>query len=472
MLHLYQFIRKTLQSDSGKIQIILIVASMLFYLIIALFINKGYIGPDGRSYQRMAVNLAEGNGYSNSIQPPFERQFFREPGYPYFFSLACIVNKTLGRKNVHLEYKTDRPGFYVGEHREINILRIMQALLAVLTVLLFYRVLLVFLRPEIASLISLLFIFYLPFAIYITFPQREILVTALSMGLCLLFLKSATSTRTAVYDIVFGVLAALLVLTLQVYIYILPFFLVCHYYITRNYKKTLRSALLAALAFVISVSPWAYRGYLEANNIKVVKTFGVSYTYEFKRYHDVNARAYFENLNGKGDYYISKIIDGYSEPGKTMFEKSFSGYYANYADSLQRVLKEQRSGGLAERLVMMTKTQTDKIRKALVWPIWKTDYRKNISTLLEEGKGVSMYTSLAAGVLVAFLSLFGMVLNIRKTWQYIPVFLFHLVAIPILASEARRVLPFIPFYFMFFILAVVFSIRPKDGRECLKQTCD
>lgn len=458
-------LNKIISFFKAKPALVIVITSIIIYLSLALFVNRNFIGSDGRSYQRMAVNIAEGNGYSANPEPPFERQFFREPGYPFFFSLACTLNKMAGNRNLSLTYKDSSPGYYEDPHNEILILRILQAILASLSIYLFYKTLLFFLRPSYAGLIAFLFVFYLPFSIFITFPQREILVTTILTGMGYLFLKSATARKSFCIDIAFGLLSAALVLTLQAYIFILPVFLISHVVITKNLRKTILSLAIIGFVFILGVAPWAYRGYLEAgHNLKALKTFGNSYTYEFKKFHDTNAKAYKLNLDGKGELFIQKIIAGYGEPGKVMFEKSFNGYYVNYADSLNKRIS---SGALTSRSDWI-KFKSKEIllvnfRKAFLWPIVKPDYRKSISTNLNDVANKVMVLSLAIGFIIALLALLGILKFFGRTWFYLPVFVFHLLMIPFMADEGRRVLPFLPFFFMFFLLgAGSFSIIIKS----------
>jgi hypothetical protein len=450
----------------------LLVVALFVYLVLALTINQRYIGSDGRSYQRMAVNIAEGNGYSNSIEPPFERQFFREPGFPFFFSIACFINKQAGNENIPLSYKDPSPGYYESPHTEILILRILQAFLASLSVWLFYKTLLFFLKPRLAVLISFLFIFYLPFTIFVTFPQREILVTTLLTGMGYLYLKSATLNKPLWFDIIFGLLAAYLVLTLQAYIFILPIFLLSHIFITKNIKKSLKSLTIICSVFILGVAPWSYRGYKEANDIRAIKSFGISYTYEFRKFHEANARAYYADFEGNKKIYKQQIYNAYSEPGKLMFEKSFNGYYLSYADSLNNAINLKAAETKMDWFKYnIRNVLTINFRKAMVWPLWKTDYRKNISSILEENGSKVMIISMAIGIIISLLSISGMILFIRKTWLFMPVFVFHFLMIPFIADEGRRVLPFLPFYFMFFLLSIhyiVHKIKSRQNRETIK----
>ncbi|MFZ5940821.1 MAG: hypothetical protein ACOYXB_09620 [Bacteroidota bacterium] len=447
---------------------LLFFSSLAVYLLIALLVNRQFIGSDGRSYQRMAVNMAEGNGFSNSLEAPYEKMFFREPGYPFFFSLACRINKLAGNTNLPLPYADPTPGYYGSGHSEILILRLLQAVLAALTVLFFYRILLLLMKPRPAFLIPLAFILYFPFAVYVTFPQREILETTLMTLMSWLFLKSALEKKSLLYDLLFALLAAALILTLQAYVYILPFFLLSHFLLSGSIRKTLISTLTIATVFILGILPWGLRAYNTAHDLRVFKSFGTSYTYEYRKFHEANARAYRLNLDGEGEKYKERIVASYQEPGKTMFEKSFDGSYIASADSLNNITAQLATGSLTERISSFTRLQLkNNVRKALIWPLWKSDYRKNLSTLGQEGKA-SLMAALLPAILVALLFLSGLLLYGLRTWFLFPVFTFHLVMIPVMADEARRMLPWLPWYFMYSLIALYLIIKTfsrKPGRE-------
>jgi len=441
-----------------KVAILVTLTALVFYLFLAVFINRNYIGSDGRSNQRIAVNIAEGNGFSITIDPPYEPHFFSQPGFPYLFSIACRINRVLGNENIHLPYEVLEFGYHDSSHTEIIILRIIQALLAAFSVLLFYKIMLTFLNSKVALIIAVLFIFYLPFSIFVTIPQREMLLTFLLMTMACLFILSARSQKSLLYDILFGITTAFLVLTLQAYVFILPVFLLSHWMITKSFAKTVKSASVIAIVFLIGVAPWTYRAYKEAKDWRVVKTFGISYTYEFKKFHDTNYEAFFMNLDNNAEEFSHRVVSEYHGSGKMMFEKSFNGYYTNYADSLMKVIRERRNETVTD---MLKRTVTDLIsinyRKALIWPLWKPDYRKNISELLSGEYRMQMILSMSAGILIFLISITGMIMYIPKLWYFLPVFIFHFLMIPLMAYEGRRVLPYLPFFFMFFMLAI-FSI--------------
>jgi hypothetical protein len=433
---------------------ILFIAALLVYLSVALLINRHYITPDGRSYQRLAVNISENNVFSVSIEPPYERQFFREPGYPFVFSIACFLNRIAGNENKHFPYFDASPGYYDPGHTEIFILKLIHVIFAAFTVLFFFKIMTFFLPVPAALKIAILFLFYLPFSVYITFPQRELFLTFILMLMGYLAIRSAMGKNPVITDVLTGVLAAVLVLTLQVYLYILPFFLLSHILIARKLKKTIRSTLIIAVVFAAGVIPWALRGINEAGNIRAVKSFGTSYTYEFRKFHNVNALAYKLDLNNEGGRFIDIIVNEYGKPGKIMFERSFNGYYTNYSDSLAKVISLE-SKNMAS--VFFRENILKNGRKAMILPLWKPDYRKNISTLLS-GKGrLPMIISITAGIIIAVIAVAGMILSLKRCWKFLPVFTFHLIMIPFIADEARRVLPFIPFYFMFFVLGIMAS---------------
>lgn len=426
----------------------IIIVSLVFNLFIALAVNRDFITSDGGAYHQLAVNLALCNGYSRDTDQPFEPQFFREPGYPFFFSLACRISKLLGNEVGHM---FDREkGFYNPAHKEFVVLRVLQALLVTITTVLFYYVLLFFLKPKVAFFIAFSFVFYYPFSIFITYPLREILISSLLMGMSYLTLRSAKSNRPLMHDIAFAILAVMLVLTLQAYVYILPFFGLSSLAVSKSFSKTIRSWTVIGLIFIVGVAPWTYRGYKEANDIRVAKTFGVAYTYELKKFLDANYKAHKLGLDDLGHPFRQRMSNEYWKPGHVVFKRSFNGYYKQYADSLQRVINSEYLINPKQRLWFTIKDITaNNFRKSLVWPLWKTDHRSNMQNLILIDRQPSMIVSFVLGVVFFLGFAIGFLLYFKHTWVFIPVFLFHFLLIPFMADEGRRVLPYLPFYYMF-----------------------
>jgi 4-amino-4-deoxy-L-arabinose transferase-like glycosyltransferase len=59
--------------------------------IFVCFFPSPTSSPDAAQYDRIAYNLASGNGYSLSEQAPFVRTMFREPAYPVFLAIIYRI---------------------------------------------------------------------------------------------------------------------------------------------------------------------------------------------------------------------------------------------------------------------------------------------------------------------------------------------------------------------------------------------
>lgn len=427
----------------------LLIFSLIISLTIALSVNKNYISPDGISYQNIAVNIVNGNGYSRNVDYPFAKQYFREPGYPYLFAGACLISKLLGNE---CEYVLTEPDMYYYDnlHIEITILRLIQAVIVVFTILLFYRTIMLLIKDKKQSLIiSFLFSIYLPYLIFITFPLREIFVSFLLMWMSYLVLiipnDKADWKNIVIFSLVFGVL----VLTLQAYVYVLPFFLLTIVFLSRGWVRAIKISGLIILLFLLFVSGWTYRGYKEAKNLKVIKTFGIAYTYELKHFLDANYIAYKVGLDNP-EYFRKKMSDEYWQDGKVIFDRSFSGYYKHYADSLNQVISKLKLNTTVKKSKFyFNDIIRNNFRKSLIWPFWQPDYRRSIFELYNSESRLSISISFGFGLLNFVLFLIGFFYKIKYFWMFLPVFTFHLLMIPFMADEGRRVLPFLPFYVMF-----------------------
>lgn len=442
------------QTKSPLAILILFSVSLLFYSGLALWFNQNWISNDGGAYHKMAVNLAEGRGFSKEIQQPYDKQFFREPGYPFYVSMACQINKLLGNENNFLDTsKMDNKNRYPDSHTELIILRFLQAIIASFIVVLFFFIMCRFLAYRDALVVAFLFIFYLPFAYNVTQTMRELLVTLQLVSINYLVIRSGKSDRTLLYDSIIGLVAVSLILTLQAYVFILPFFLLSSYMISRDLRKTVKSWTIISLLIIAGTTPWIYRAYKEYPDVRVAKTFGVSYTYEMKKYFDANAKALWIDFNGEGKHYREVLNNEYWVPGRVQFERSFNGYYKSKADSLIREIHVQELNTASKRIKFTLKhILINNYRKSLYWPIWRPNYPQDISSALSSEHRFSMVLSMIAGGIVLLFFVWGLIVKLKATWIYLPIFTFHFLMIPLLADEGRRVIPFLPFYFMFGVL--------------------
>jgi len=67
------------------------VSALMASGIFAVFFNSAISGPDSVQYDRLGLNLARGNGFSLSAEPPFTPTMLREPGYPVFLALVYMI---------------------------------------------------------------------------------------------------------------------------------------------------------------------------------------------------------------------------------------------------------------------------------------------------------------------------------------------------------------------------------------------
>ncbi len=79
--------------STRKAAFILLIIALIVRFSILFFFDDNRVSPDGTGYHRIAVNLVKGNGFSNQEKYPFEKCYFREPGYPLFLAgIYSIVN--------------------------------------------------------------------------------------------------------------------------------------------------------------------------------------------------------------------------------------------------------------------------------------------------------------------------------------------------------------------------------------------
>ena len=72
---------------------ILIALLLVFRIVLFVYfvVTEGqYLAPDSAGYINLATNLIDHQTFSSSLQSPFEIDFFRTPGYPFFSSIIKI----------------------------------------------------------------------------------------------------------------------------------------------------------------------------------------------------------------------------------------------------------------------------------------------------------------------------------------------------------------------------------------------
>ena len=401
-----------------------------------MFYYPTVVGPDTYGYYRSAVNLVKGNGYSNAEEPPFEPFFFREPVYSYFLASGLHFYKFLGGEVEYFNSPSDKD---IPESipQSLIFLKIWQALFESLGLIFFFLLINYKLKFWASAIVSLLLAFYLPIAVFSTYLIRESFIGFLFISMTyfiLLYIK-----RDKFYFLlVFSLLAAISILSFQVY-KILPVFIFLYLYlITKKFWYSMKSTFYSGIIIIVLTLPWLIHVYQYYNDLRIVKTFGCSFTHEMLSYNSSQRKAvYYGYLNADSTNFQWNL------PSKIQFSRSFNSYYKTEAYSINRLVNEP----------VISKRKTHLLFTNLRKTIFLTK-NTHLST-----KEVISQSPLIYGTLLIVTTIMGLAGVIGVFFFYsrffsisFPIFV-HLPLFFIIGSEYRRSLPM---QGLLFFMAMVF----------------
>lgn len=450
-------------NNTKRAGLLLFIVALMFRLTLFILLDDNRISPDSVGYHTMAVNLVHGNGLSLQREVPFERSFFREPGYPVFLAgIYAVVNL------FHpVEYIQ---GYNLDTHQldhlypEIVAAKIVQSIMGAVSIVLVFLILAriaSFKKAFWASMVSALFIQLASQNFNIL---RESLVLFLLLALNIVFLAYIDGKRTLLWLSLIGITIGLLVLVFQVHIVFLPLFFILTLVHSKQWWQSVKHTGLVTGVVIIVVFPHCFSAYSCYPDVRVFKTFGTSLTHEMFAYVSAHRTAAFYGLLTKEEAEnIARPEWGRSS--REQFERSFNGYYISKADSLNTLTHE---GLISSRRL--------------------NNYARNIE------KSLFLYTSIGGypemefvykyGALIGFpLRLFprlvglfgflGMMLIGRKYIPYLISFIAYALLFWMLGSEGRRMIilqPFLIFFAILFVQAVFLRTKKlfckRDKQFC------
>jgi len=235
----------------GYAAALFIVAFGLGVLFSTLF-DTATITSDAVQYDRIAQNIAEGNGFSLDQKAPFKPTMFREPLYPYFLS---VIYKYLGY-NRHIALITQSV---------IN--GISSVLTLALGMMLFSR--------RVGILAGLFTAINITLANFCAYLLTETLFIALLLS-CVLSFYSYLKSERIVFIALGSFFAGLCALTKAGSLFLIVFILlaILVYQILRRNFNLMRFVLILILSLgivVVSILPWSMR------NKRVFNTYSLTY---------------------------------------------------------------------------------------------------------------------------------------------------------------------------------------------------
>lgn len=408
----------------------LFVVAFSFKVFLLFNFHPERIDGDSVGYYTSAANLVLGNGYSEKRVAPFEPYFFREPGYPVYLACGLSVYKLFGGEVAYLTVKKVDGAFLMTPiPGSIIFLRLWQAFFDSLAILLFFLTLNYVFRVEFSALFSLALSLYLPITKFSTFLLRESLL--LPLLLILTFLLSSYFVKLKnIYLFYFSIVAAISILTFQIYL-VLPVFLfvfLCVYF--KSFWFAFKRTFVVGVFILVLLSPWVYHVYQYYGDIRVAKTIGSSFTHEMKSCNNAQFKAIYYGYSTRKNENMQWGI-----PAKVAFERSFNGYYKAKTDSIYKLVKEP----LLNKRIFFAYLKA--ARGTIFFGM------ENNSSFLEyiENSPLLNVPLFVITYIVGILGLIGFFLFRKKLFILSLVPSIHLLLFFLLGAESRRTLPLQPF---------------------------
>jgi len=225
---------------------LIVTAALVLRLAILLVYGIDQTG-DTIQYDRIAINLVQGHGYSLSLAEPFVWTTQREPIYPLFLALI----------------------YFLFGHSPMAVV-LVQCLLGAATCLIIYETaLLMFEDRRIALWAGLANALYLPLAIFCARLYSETVALLVMAGVAYLLVRLFARPATTLGAIALGVTMALLALTKLLFV-LLPAVLLPLIVLLGHGRRVawIKSAAIILVAMTVGLLPWI------AINYNLHGTFG------------------------------------------------------------------------------------------------------------------------------------------------------------------------------------------------------
>lgn len=435
---------------------------LLFLFILSLTIRLGSliifsdrpIENDGQYSLVTAFNLSEKQIYSYDGKNPF---FFREPAQIYFYSFCInIYSFITGITEYDLNRVCNQYTWSFSDSHVKNIIlliRIIQALIQSLTILIFTKVLIEFTAKKIALVTFLFLALYPPYFLHIHSLLREVLLGFILIILLATWVKYVKSNNLIILVLV-GMLWGVIALTFQIYLILGIVILIQMFFFITKKSIFIKHAIVLSISFLITITPWIIKVYNYYPDLRIVKTLGVSLTHEQANF--MTAFRICDNEALKETYYESFSIDNctfnfdekmwYYETSYSHFMKSFNGYYKEKADVLKantsdNRLKEYRIkqiyNNIKQSFFRWGQTSENIIATYSDYSIWKFIF-----------------------YILGTIGIIGSLVFIKQNYYINLIYFLHIFLLLIIGSEARRMIPIQPFIILF-VIQIVFLFHEK-----------
>lgn len=399
-----------------------------------------------------AFNLSEKQNYSYDGKNPF---FFREPGHIYFYSFCIdIYSSITGFKEFDLSKVCNQYTWTFSDTHVKNIIlliRIIQALIQSLTILIFTKVIIEFTTKKIALVTFLFLALYPPYFLHIHSLLREVLL-GFTLVVFVAFWVKYVKSNNIIYLFFVGFFWGVNALSFQVYLILGSVILIQIFFSKIKRLDKAKHAIVLFISFLITITPWIMKVYKYYPDLRIVKTLGVSLTHEQANF--MSAFRICDNEALKETYYDSFSIDNciynfdekmwYYETSYSHFMKSFNGYYNIKANFLKENTTENRMkeyrlkqmyNNIKQSFFRWGQSSESIIARYSDYSIWKFVF-----------------------YIIGTLSIIGSIVFIKQNYYINLIYFLHVFLFVIIGNEARRMIPIQPFVILFAVQIILFFI--------------
>ena len=437
--------------------------------IVVIHVNGPYVmPPDGTGFHKYAVNIAEHGVYSPSSVAPYIVDLVREPGYPVFlaavYKLYSIWNKptTITKEQYSSESRKLRV-----RKGEIEFAKHIQLILLLVAAFLFYLVIKMYSSISLSRIVALTTILYYPYMMFSTRIMRESLVAFL-LALFTYTLAQYYKSHKSWYLVMATLVIGFASLTWQVMIVFTPMILIVMLLARVSVIKSLVRSCLYAVLFLATVAPWLMYAYNFYPDIRIVKSMGTSLTPEIMYYVSSRMEAQYQGLMTAEEVSKDFLEDVSLLSTSERFNRSFSGWYKNSADSLLQHKNYSRKDHY-KYLAVNVVTRLKKMVIQNTWSPFNTKFKSSV--FLKRSKwgnaelinGMcfeiqSMFLHLVS-IGIGILSVLGILVIPKRKLIFLSPYVLYCLMFYIIGSESRRFVPIIPFMIYLTIYALAYTKR-------------
>jgi len=435
--------------DTRKAGFLLFFIALITRLPILLFFDNNRISPDGTGYHNIAVNLVKGNGFSNQQEEPYEKCYFREPGYPLFLAgIYSIVNIFHPVQYIDkYDNNLHKPGDY---YPEIVAAKLVQIVLDSISIILLFFILFKISNKKIAFLTALITGLFFNLAYSSVFILRESLVVFFLMILNYFFIKYIFNKKKYLWSILIGITIGLLILVFKIHVTILPVLFVLMLIHSKKLRESILHTSVITIIAIVIILPHCINVYRYYPDIRVFKTFGTSFTHEMSKYANAILKVEYYGILTKEE---GNALLEWNKNSEEQFNKSFNGFYIAKTDSLNSLVNETL---VSKRKFEILLTN---FRKSFFLTKFGYESGKN---LLNSYGLIILIPLVIYPTLVGFMGIIGLLFFWKQYLIYFLPFIVYLTLFWLLGSEYRRMIILQPFL-IFFGLLFLNKIRGIKG---------